>query len=734
MTTEQIDPFDSDELRDFSRGMGANVIPFRQRLEAEPGDLVEDRSDLVDTSFEVELDEEPPAGPPIPVDQPVSKDVERRPIIPLHLRPANVRATAVRAVQRSAHIGGYHVVRSWWYALLTLFWGVWGVLKLLGRELRWFWLAESTSLRQRAADENKPDVYVELLDRARKVRMFRGMVLCGQMVAILVAGLVLWFAAPRWVAALVVLVALPILAHFGRPPGHPIISPAVVKPRYRKLNSDIVLRAYYAAKLGDPEKPGQQVMFGGPMHRDAMNSGSQVLVDLPYGRTFEEVVASLPKIASGLDIALSQVYVKKDPSSHRRHLLYVADVDPLSIPAGRTPLLDCKVRDVWKAVPLGLNERGARVMLPIIFTSILVGAQPRKGKTFTARHVGLFVALDPYARLSVFDAKGSPDWRKFALVAYSYGFGMLPDRIQGDPIESLLWTLRQAKKEVQSRNVRLSELPTSICPEGKLTREIARDPRYKMPAWFIILDEFQDYLNTGDEDTDLEIADLVVFLIKQGPSTGVHFIDSTQRPSGIGSTGKVAKRFTDFRDNHQTRIALKTGSYQVSELVLGAGAYSEGYDSSALPVGDGTNGTPDYRGIFILYDAPTDPGTVRGYLADGKDAEKILIAARKHRISAETLEGMAAGDVEIEGEVVDPIADALSVFMADEAGLTWSRLAARLADQMPDRYGDVTKDAVSARLRGLGARSKNIRDNEGVSKGVARAELEQLQAQRAASP
>lgn len=721
-----INPMDSDEIGTF--GTGSNVIPFRARLEADPDDQPAEGADQIDTSFEITLDDEPAAGPPVFVDQP-SKEVVRRPIIPLHLRPANIRATTTRAVQRGAHIGGYHAVRSWWYALLTLFWGVWGVLKLFGREIKWWWLIEAHTLRQEAANSNDALMYSKLLEQARRVRLFRGLVLLGQMVAILVAGLVLWSAAPRWVAALVVLVALPVLAHFGRPDDRPIIQPAVVKPRYRKLNSDIVLRAYYSARLGDPEK--DPVMFGGPMHRDSMNSGSQVLVDLPYGRTFTEVMNSLEKIASGLDVSLSQVYVKVDPSSHRRHLLYVADVDPLGIPAGRTPLLDCKVRDIWgKGAPLGLTERGARLVLPLIFTSVLIGAQPRKGKTFTARLLALFCALDPYVRISVFDAKGSPDWRKFALVAYTYGFGMLPDRVQGDPIDNLLRTLREAKREVQSRNVRLSEMPTSVCPEGKLTRDIARDPRYKMPIWVIVLDEFQDFLNTGDESVDLEIADLLVFLIKQGPSTGVMFIDSTQRPSGIGSTGKVAKKFIDFRDNHQTRFALKTGSYLVSGMILGGDAYSEGYDSSALPVGDGTNG-PDYRGIGILYDAPVDPGTVRCYYADGKDAEKILLAARKHRTAAETLDGMAAGDAVIEGEIVDPLADVLSVFMADEANLSWAQIAERLADQMPDRYADVKADAVSSRIRGLGARSKNVRAEGRVSKGVARAELEQLQAQRA---
>ena len=43
-------------------------------------------------------------------------------------------------------------------------------------------------------------------------------------------------------------------------------------PRFRVLNADVVLRAYYAAGLGHPDKPGQQVTFGvadGPRRRRA---------------------------------------------------------------------------------------------------------------------------------------------------------------------------------------------------------------------------------------------------------------------------------------------------------------------------------------------------------------------------------------------------------------------------------------------------------------------------------
>ena len=79
------------------------------------------------------------------------------------------------------------------------------------------------------------------------------------------------------------------LAHYGRPAGQTLVGTAVVAPRFRKLNSDIVLRAYYAAGLGKPDKADQEVRFGSQMSRDARNTGSQVLVDLPYGKGWSDV-------------------------------------------------------------------------------------------------------------------------------------------------------------------------------------------------------------------------------------------------------------------------------------------------------------------------------------------------------------------------------------------------------------------------------------------------------------
>lgn len=682
-----------------------------------------------DTSFEVVLDDEVAPTAPTPVDVAPTVEPIQQPILPDHLRSwALVKGYARRAGGRAAYRAGFHSVRAPKYLALSIWWGFVGLLRLITKQISWWWVAEATSLRRTAVDKNDGAEWQKLHKETKQARYTRGRWLLLELLGLAVVVFALLKLTPVWVLLIGLAVVIPLLARYGRPVDKPIVSAAVVTPRFRTISADIVLRAYYAAGLGDPDKRDQQITFGSTMSRDERDQGSQVIVDQPYGKTFSDALKAREKIASGLDVTLSQVYLTKDKSSNRRHLLWVADVDPLSIPAGRTPLLDCKPRDIWRPAPLGLDERGRRVLVDLVFWSILIGAQPRKGKTFSTRLLALFAALDPYVRLSVFDGKGSPDWRMFALVAHTFGFGLLPTRLQGDPIENLLATLRAAKKVVMERNVMLSDLPSSVCPEGKLTRDIARNPKYGMPVWMIVLDEIQEYLTTGDNDASLEIAGLLAFLAKVGPSVGLIVLSSTQRPSGIGATEKIRQLFTDYRDNHLARFALKTSSYKVSELILGAGSYSEGYDSSTLPVGD------QYRGVGILYDSSVDNCTVRSYLADGEDAQKILTAARAYRERAGTLDGMAAGET-VAAQARDPLADALDAFHPDETWLSWTALAQRLAEQLPERYAQVTPDALSNTLRSLklGIESRSGRDDStpsGVARGPHRAALERAMERR----
>ncbi|MEV6306091.1 cell division protein FtsK [Actinoplanes sp. NPDC051861] len=643
-----------------------------------------------DTHYAVTLDDEPSPGGAL-VDPPPAGSGSRIPIVPVGWNTwPNIKHSAKQAAALAAYRIGFHALRSPWYALLASFWSIVGLFRLLGRQIKWWWVTEQYGLRQAAADGNDPAMWLKLHREVKATRLWRGIVLLAGLLTAVIGGPVLYATAPTWALLLVGAGLVAFLAHVGRPEDRPIITPATVAGRFRRIDPDIILRAYYAAGLGHPDKPRQQIAFGSTMARDAANTGSQVTIDLPYGKTFDDVVKAKGAIASGLDVSINQVYITRDPSSHRRHVLFVADRDPLAIPAGRTPLLDCKPRDIWQPAPFGKDERDRNVGLLMMWISVLVGAQPRKGKTFATRLLALYAALDPYTVLLLADGKMSADWDKFRLIAHRFVCGVVPNSRDNDPIEHLLEMLREVKKHIEDVNDFLASLPTSECPEGKLTRELSR--KYPLlRVWVLVMEEFQTYFETDDQDINKEIAGLLSFIMAVGPSAGVIILSSSQKPSGVGA-GDVGRLFNRYRDNHGVRFALRCGNRIVSEAVLGGDAYTEGFDASALPNGS------NYRGVGILYGHSDDTATVRTYLADHEDAERILTAARKHREAAGTLTGDAAGE-KVARELRDSLADVRSVFLPGENGLHWAVIAERLADRLPEHYADATADAVSALLR-----------------------------------
>jgi hypothetical protein len=196
----------------------------------------------------------------------------------------------------------------------------------------------------------------------------------------------------------------------------------------------------------------------------------------------------------------------------------------------------------------------------------------------------------------------------------------------------------------------------------------------------------------------------------------VVILSSSQKPSGVGA-GDVGRLFNRYRDNHAVRFALKCGNRIVSEAVLGGDAYAEGFDAATLPVGD------EYRGVGYLYGASDATPTVRTFLADHSDAEKILTAARAHRERMGLLTGMAAGE-EVERSTRDVLADILTVLGADTAA-HWEAIAGRLADQMPEQYDGTTAEAISAQARALHVPSVNIKRDGATRKGARADDIRQ---------
>jgi S-DNA-T family DNA segregation ATPase FtsK/SpoIIIE len=253
-----------------------------------------------------------------------------------------------------------------------------------------------------------------------------------------------------------------------------------------------------------------------------VGDGWAITVDLPATRKAADVIKYRDALASALAVDEVQLIVERvrGKGGHAgRVFLWVADEDPYSGPPLRTPLLDVECWDAWRPVPFGRDARQRRIDLPLVWTSLLVGAIPRQGKTFAIRLPAAGLILDPYTRLYVFDGKGGKDWDAAEAVAYRF--------VRGDELDHAYAVrdhLVELVAEVQSRFARMATLDDEICPESKITPAISRDPNLGMPITAVIIDEVHVFLenptreHVGGKKTTLGeyIADLLTYLVPQG--------------------------------------------------------------------------------------------------------------------------------------------------------------------------------------------------------------------------
>lgn len=371
-------------------------------------------------------------------------------------------------------------------------------------------------------------------------------------------------------------------------------------------------------------------------------TGWAVTVDLPATRKAADVIKHREALASALAVDEVQLVLERvrGRSGHAgRVALWVADRDPYASAPQRFPLLDAHSWNAWQPVPFGRDARQRPVELQLVWTSLIVGAIPRQGKTCATRLPASGLVLDPHARLYIFDGKGGKDWRATEAVAHRYVCG---DEQQH--VEAVREHLAELVATTQDRYRYMSTLDDEVCPESKITPELSRDRDVDMPITAVILDEVQVYLeNTtrltveGKSTTLGEnIADLLTYLARKGPAAGITVLLATQRPD----TNTIPPR---LRAVLGSRFALRVMDWRDSNIVLGEQMNTRGFDASTL--------LPSHKGVGILRpdgDAETGPETAavtaRTYYMDNAEWRALCQRGRALRQAAGTLTGHAAGE------------------------------------------------------------------------------------------
>lgn len=372
-----------------------------------------------------------------------------------------------------------------------------------------------------------------------------------------------------------------------------------------------------------------------------VGAGWSITVDLPATRKATDVIKNREALASALAVDEVQLLVERvrgNGGHAGRVAMWVADADPYATPPLRTPLLDVPYWDAWRPIPFGRDARDRRISLPLVWTSLLVGAIPRQGKTFAARLAAAGLILDPYTRLYTADFKAGKDWDAAAGVAHRFLSGDEP----ADVLALAAW-LVELVTEVQGRYRRMRELDNEVCPESKVTPAMSRDPSLNMPITGIFIDEVQVPL---EERTPIKvhgkmipageyIGELLTWLAKKGPAAGIVLVLATQRPD----TKTIPSA---LRAVLGSRFALRVMDWRDSNIILGEQMNTRGWDSSRL--------LPSHKGVGILRpDGDTAAGAdvlammVRTDYMPNTDWTALCERGRTLRAAAGTLTGHAIG-------------------------------------------------------------------------------------------
>jgi S-DNA-T family DNA segregation ATPase FtsK/SpoIIIE len=629
---------------------------------------------------------------------------QRKPVIPAQWRTWEAAREHVKlAAARHGHAAAYHGVRVPAYLVLTAWWALVGVMRTVGLLLAWWHVPDLHKLERQAAADGLLSDHLRIHKAGKETRTARGMILAGCAVVV-VAALVTLSMAPPWAWVLLGIVVVPLLARTGRPAHKPIVTAATLPATVQAPSQDVFTRALGALGIAGIDRwlrDGHQLVFPSPVREDG--PGWRAEVDLPYGVTAAMVTERREQLASGLRRPLGAVWPEPVTSEHAGRLeLWVGRVDVAKSRQGPWPLARGGQADIFQPVPFGTDVRGRTVKVPLVYHNWLLGSIPRQGKTAAVRALACGVALDPLAETWTHELKGSGDLDPLERISHRFVSG-----VDDESIGYAAKSLQLLRAEVMRRTERLKALDRELCPDKRVTRQIATKRSLKLWPIVAIFDEAQNLFAHPEHGKAAGLD--AEFIIKIGPAFGVVLIIATQRPD-------KASLPTGVSGNVSTRFCLKVMGQVENDMILGTSACKNGLRATTF--------RPEIdAGLGYLLGAGPAPQVVRTFYLDMHTAERIATRARALREAAGTLTGFAAEDA---GEGPrDVLTDVLAVF-SEDAGLQWGDVAARLASRFPARWEGVTADGISAECRARDVRSVDVKSGGKALKGCRRADVETL--------
>jgi DNA segregation ATPase FtsK/SpoIIIE, S-DNA-T family len=396
------------------------------------------------------------------------------------------------------------------------------------------------------------------------------------------------------------------------------------------------------------------------------------------------------RLASALRRPLGCVWPDADPTEHEgRLVLWVGDRDLSKTGLVKWTLAGAKRHDIFKHIPFGIDPRGRALHVPVIQHNVLVGSQPGQGKTASIRVLACGAALDPSVELWLHENKGTGDLDGLECVSHRFVSG-----IDDESIQYAAESLKLLRVEVMRRAAAMKALPRDLCPDKRITRQIADKRSLKLWPLLAVFDECQNLF--AHAEFGKQAGEDAEFIIKLGRALGVILVLATQRPDKdslpTGISGNVSIRF-----------CLRVAGQVENDMILGTSAYKNGVRATQFrPEIDAGNG--------YLAGASTLPTVVRTAYLDTEATEVIGKRAFALRKAEGTLSGHALGE-EAEraaGPSYDLLADIAAVVPVAEERVWNERIAARLADLRSEVYGGWKGENVTSALKPFGIKTRDV--------------------------
>jgi S-DNA-T family DNA segregation ATPase FtsK/SpoIIIE len=616
---------------------------------------------------------------------------ERRPIVPAWVRSRDDRrAFAAWLATHGAYVLGFHASRSPLYLARLTWRAPVGAYRVAGRVAGWLADREEAPLRADTIRRGDVQAYMPLQrSRDRRLRQ-RGITLAVAAAAVALVG---WLAAlwvPGWAVWLAAVVGVLVLGKVGTPPDRRVLDPVLTTPTTPpKLTPDAVTRALQALGLAAMSAKDAAITYPAPITRDG--PGWRADVDLPLGVTPGDVMERRDRLASAIRRPLGCVW--PEPASHvhgGRLVLWVGDQDLAKTKQPAWPLRRQGEVDLFKPLPFGTDQRGRTVAVTLMFASMVIGSVPRMGKTFSLRLLLLAAALDVRAELHLYDLKGTGDLSPLAPVAHAYR--------AGDDDKDIAWALvdmRALHRELRRRTRTIRGLPRDVCPENKITPELASRRSLGLHPVVLGVDECQRWFEHPVHGG--EFTAIAEDLVRRGPAAGIMAIFATQRPDAKSIP-------TGISGNAVLRFCLKVMDQVANDQVLGTSSYKIGRRATIFTRKD--------LGIGWLSGEDDEPQITRTFYVDSPGAEAVVTRARRLREAAGTLTGYAAGEDLAQQAGHDLLGDVRAALTAAGTERLWhDDLLARLQELRPGVYDGWDVRRLGAQLRARGVPTRQVAED-----------------------